>query len=90
MKCVEESKHLPPERIIEHLRLHKASVEKIWRNDIPAGAIGDALLAETQKMGADLLVAGGAFGYPKLCVGGIGGVAHDLLSRMKVPTLMSY
>ena len=80
---------LPPERIIEHLRRHNASVEGIWLNDIPTPSTGDALQTETQKLGADLLVAG-AFGHPKLWEDVMGGVTRDLLSRMRVPTLMSY
>jgi nucleotide-binding universal stress UspA family protein len=80
---------LPPERIIEHLRRHNASVEGIWLNDIPTPATGDTLQTEARKLGADLLVAG-AFGHPKLWEDVMGGVTRDLLSRMKVPTLMSY
>jgi nucleotide-binding universal stress UspA family protein len=80
---------LPPERIIENLRRHNASVEGIWLNDIATRSTGDALQTETQKLGADLLVAG-AFGHPELWEDVMGGVTRDLLSRMKVPILMSY
>jgi len=86
---VNQYESLPPERIIEHLRRHNASVEGIWLNDIPTPSTGDALQMETQKLGADLLVAG-AFGHPKLWEDVMGGVTRDLLSRMRVPTLMSY
>jgi hypothetical protein len=86
---VNQYKSLPPERIIEHLRRHNASVEGIWLNDIPTPSTGDALQTEAQKLGADLLVAG-AFGHPKLWEDVMGGVTRDLLSRMRVPTLMSY
>jgi nucleotide-binding universal stress UspA family protein len=86
---VEQYDSLPPERVIEHLRRHNASVEGIWLKDIPTRSTGDALQTETQKLGADLLVAG-AFGHPKLWEGVMGGVTRDLLSRMKVPILMSY
>ena len=86
---VNQYESLPPERIIEHLRRHNASVEGIWLNDIPTPSTGDALQTETQKLGADLLVAG-AFGHPKLWEDVMGGVTRDLLSRMRVPTLMSY
>ena len=86
---VNQYQSLPPERIIEHLRRHNASVEGIWINDVPAPKTGDALQIETQKLGADLLVAG-AFGHPKLWEDVMGGVTRDLLSRMRVPTLMSY
>ena len=86
---VNQYESLPPERIIEHLRRHNASVDGIWLNDIPTPSTGDALQMETQKLGADLLVAG-AFGHPKLWEDVMGGVTRDLLSRMRVPTLMSY
>ena len=86
---VKQYDSLPPERIIEHLRRHTASVEGIWLKDIPTRSTGDALQTETQKLGADLPVAG-AFGHPKLWEDIMGGVTRDLLSRMRVPTLMSY
>jgi len=86
---VNQYESLPPERIIEHLQRHNASVEGIWLKDIPTRSTCDALQTETQKLGADLLVAG-AFGHPKLWEDVMGGVTRDLLSRMKVPTLMSY
>jgi nucleotide-binding universal stress UspA family protein len=80
---------LPPERMVEHLRRHGASVEGIWLNDIPTRSIGDVLQTEAHRLGADLLVAG-AFGHPKLWEKLMGGVTHDLLVRMKLPVLMSY
>jgi nucleotide-binding universal stress UspA family protein len=80
---------LPPERMVEHLRRHGASVEGIWLKDIPTRSIGDVLQAEAHRLGADLLVAG-AFGHPKLWEKLMGGVTHDLLARMKLPVLMSY
>jgi nucleotide-binding universal stress UspA family protein len=86
---ITEDESLSPERIIENLRRHNSSVEGIWLNDVPTRSTGDALLTETQKLGADLLVAG-VFGHPKLWEDVMGGVTRDLLSRMKVPTLMSY
>jgi nucleotide-binding universal stress UspA family protein len=80
---------LPPERIVEHLRRHGASVEGIWLEDIPAHSIVDALQAEANKLGADLVIAG-AFGQPKLWERLMGGVTHGLLARMRLPLLMSY
>jgi nucleotide-binding universal stress UspA family protein len=80
---------LPPEQMVAHLRRHGASVEGIWLNDIPTGSIGDAVLAEAHKVGADLIVAG-AFGHPRLWEKMMGGVTRDLLARMNQPVLMSY
>jgi nucleotide-binding universal stress UspA family protein len=86
---VNQYESFPPERIIEHLRRHTSSVEGIWLNDIPTRSTGYALQTETQKLGADLLVAG-AYGHLKFWEDLMGGVTHDLLSGMKVPTLMSH
>jgi nucleotide-binding universal stress UspA family protein len=80
---------LPPEKMVEHLRRHGASVEGIWLNNIPAGSIADAVQAEARKVGADLVVAG-AFGHPRLWEKLMGGVTRDLLARMNLPILMSY
>jgi nucleotide-binding universal stress UspA family protein len=80
---------LPPERMVDHLSRHGATVEGIWFKDIPTRSIGDVLQAEAHRLGADLLVAG-AFGHPKLWEKLMGGVTHDLLARMKLPVLMSY
>ncbi len=80
---------LPPQRMVEHLKRHGASVEGIWLNDIPTGSIADAVLGEAHKVGADLIVAR-AFGHPRLWEKMIGGVTRDLLARMNLPVLMSY
>lgn len=80
---------LPPERIVEHLKRHGASVQGIWLNNISAGSIADAVQAEAHKVGADLIVAG-AFGNPRLWEKMMGGVTRDLLARMNLPVLMSY
>ena len=80
---------LPPEQMVGHLRRHGASVEGIWLNNIPPGAIADAVLTEAHKLGADLIVAG-AFGHPRLWEKMMGGVTRDLLARMTLPILMSY
>jgi nucleotide-binding universal stress UspA family protein len=80
---------LPPERMVEHLRRHGASVEGLWLHDIPTDSIADAVLAEAHKVGADLVVAG-AFGQPRLWEKLMGGVTRELLARMNLPVLMSY
>ena len=80
---------LPPERMVEHLQRHGASVDGIWLNGIPSGSIADAVQAEAHKVGADLIVAG-AFGHPRLWEKMMGGVTRDLLARMNLPVLMSY
>lgn len=78
----------PAERMVEHLRLHSPSVEGVGLNDVPAALIADALQAEAQKIGADLMVAG-AFGHAKLWEKLLGGVTEDLFAHMRLPILMS-
>lgn len=80
---------LPPERLVEHLRRHGASVEGAWLQDIPAASIVDAMQHEAHTRGADMIVAG-AFGHPKLWEKLMGGVTRELLARMTLPVLMSY
>jgi len=80
---------LPPEKIVEHLKRHNASVEGIWLNGVATGSIAAVLQEEAHKVGADLIVAG-AFGHPKLWEKLMGGVTRDLLARMTLPILMSY
>jgi nucleotide-binding universal stress UspA family protein len=80
---------LPPERMVEHLRRHGASVAGVWLQDIPTASIVDAIQHEARKQGADMIVAG-AFGHPKLWEQLMGGVTRELLTRMALPVLMSY
>jgi nucleotide-binding universal stress UspA family protein len=80
---------LPPEKVVEHLRRHGAAVEGLWLNDVPTISIALAVMTEANRLGADLIVAG-AYGQPKLWEKMMGGVTHDLLTRMTLPVLMSY
>jgi nucleotide-binding universal stress UspA family protein len=80
---------LPPENMVEHLRLHGAAVKGVWLNNVSSESIADVVQAEAHKVGADLIVAG-AFGHPRLWEKVMGGVTRDLLARMSLPLLMSY
>jgi len=80
---------LPPERIVEHLRHHGATVEGLWFNNVPPASIVDTVQSEARRLGADLIVAG-AFGHPKLWEQLMGGVTRDLLAHMELPVLMSF
>ena len=66
-----------------------AAVEGVWLNDVPTASIALAVMTEANRLGADLIVAG-AYGQPKLWEKMMGGVTHDLLTRMTLPILMSY
>jgi len=80
---------LPGERILEHLRRHGASADAVRMDDVPSTSIADALLSKAHALGADLLVAG-AFGHPRLWEKFLGGVTHDLMTRMSLPIFMSH
>jgi nucleotide-binding universal stress UspA family protein len=88
-KFIEGYGALPPERMVAHLRRHNEAVEGVRIVDVPGGSIAEVLQAEARKVGADLLVAG-AFGHPKLWEKMLGGVTHDLLADMTLPTFMSH
>ena len=79
----------PGEQVVEHLRRHGANAEAIRIENIPHGAIADQLMAKARGCGADLIVAG-AFGHPRLWEKMLGGVTHDLMTRMTLPILMSH
>ncbi|MGO9702568.1 MAG: hypothetical protein ACLPX7_25290 [Xanthobacteraceae bacterium] len=79
----------PGEQMVEHLRRHGAAAEAIRMEDIPHGAIANKLLAAAHAQGADLIVAG-AFGHPRLWEKMLGGVTHDLMTRMTLPIFMSH
>ncbi len=79
----------PGEHIVEHLRRHGAVADAVRIEDVPHGSIADKLQAEAHARGADLIVAG-AFGHPRLWEKMLGGVTHDLLTRMSLPIFMSH
>ncbi len=79
----------PGEHMVEHLRRHGAVADAVRIEDVPHGSIADRLQAEAHARGADLIVAG-AFGHPRLWEKMLGGVTHDLLTRMSLPIFMSH
>ena len=80
---------LPPQRMVEHLRRHGAVVEAVLLEGVPKESISQAVLAQAQRLGADLIVAG-AYGQPKFWEQMVGGVTRNLLARMTIPILMSH
>jgi nucleotide-binding universal stress UspA family protein len=77
------------EQMVEHLRVHGATVDAIRIENVTHGAIADRLQAEAHALGADMIVAG-AFGHPRLWEKMLGGVTHDLIARMSLPIFMSH
>jgi nucleotide-binding universal stress UspA family protein len=86
---IERHGAIPVRQMVEHLQRHGLSVDAIQLRDVPSSSIADALQAEACSLGADLLVAG-AYGSPKLWQDLVGGVTRGLLSRMRLPVLMSH
>ncbi len=86
---IERHGAMPVAQMVEHLKRHGLSVEARRLQNVPSNAIADVLQAEALTLGADLLVAG-AFGPPKFWEALVGGVTRDLLSRMRLPILMSH
>ncbi|HWW19439.1 MAG TPA: universal stress protein [Steroidobacteraceae bacterium] len=80
---------LPVRAIIEHLHRHGVAAELVDINVPPDHSIAAALLAEAQRLSADLLVSG-AFGHPRLWEKLLGGVTQDLLRHMNLPVMMSH
>jgi nucleotide-binding universal stress UspA family protein len=79
----------PSEQLIEHLRRHGANIDAVRIENVPHSAIADRLQTEAGALGADLIVAG-AFGHPRLWEKMLGGVTHDLITRMTMPVFMSH
>jgi nucleotide-binding universal stress UspA family protein len=55
----------------------------------PRDSVGNALLAEAQRVSADLVVAG-AYGHSRFREWVLGGVTADLLDRSTVPLLLAH
>lgn len=77
------------EHVVEHLRVHGATVDAVRVEKVPHHAIADRLQAEAHALGADMIVAG-AFGHPRLWEKMLGGVTNDLIARMSLPIFMSH
>ena len=76
-----------PASILDHVGRHTAHVE--YRPlQASNGALGDLLQDAALEVGADLLVCG-AHGRPRLWEKMLGRVTHDLLTRIRMPLLVS-
>jgi nucleotide-binding universal stress UspA family protein len=88
-KFIAEHGALPVEQMTSHLKRHDLSVDVVQLQNVESDAIADTLQAKACALRADLLVVG-AFGPPKFWQDIVGGVTRDLLSRMRLPILMSH
>jgi len=87
--CIDRHGARPGEAMLEHLIRHGARADAVQIENVPAGAIANALQAKARALGADLLVAG-AFGHPSLWEKLLGGVTRDLLDHLTLPLMMSH
>ncbi len=82
-----ESDEAPgPSELVRYLAGHGIKA-KTWAFTPGAGSIGDALLHEAEKAGADLLVMG-AYGHSRLRELVLGGATRGVLSHGAVPVLL--
>lgn len=77
-----------PSELANYLAAHGVSA-KTWAFSPKSGSIGDELLAEAQKAGADLMVMG-AYGHSRLRELVLGGATRGVLSRGAIPVLLAH
>ena len=75
-----------PSELVHYLAGHGIAA-KTWAFTPGAGSVGDALLAEAQKAGADLLVMG-AYGHSRLRELVLGGATRGVLTHGAIPVLL--
>ncbi|MCG6122351.1 MAG: universal stress protein [Microvirga sp.] len=76
----------PDSRIARHLDRHGV---KVTVHDIRSRDPADAIIAEAESRGADLIVTG-AYGQSRLREWALGGVSRELLRRAPVPLLVAH
>jgi nucleotide-binding universal stress UspA family protein len=80
---------LPLPSLIDHLRRHGISAKVVELADVAADAVADRLQETALAAGADMIVAG-AHGHTWLREMMLGSVTRDLLSRLRLPVMMSH
>ncbi|HUN72352.1 MAG TPA: universal stress protein [Steroidobacteraceae bacterium] len=80
---------LPLKNLLEHLQRHGISAHCVELTGVPPAEIADTLQQRARAEGADLLVAG-AHGHMWLRDVLLGSVTRDLLSRLRLPVMMSH
>jgi nucleotide-binding universal stress UspA family protein len=82
----EEAETAPPSQFAGYLQAHGVDA-KTWAFTPGDSGIGNELLAEAKKAGADLLVMG-AYGHSRLREMVLGGATRHVISTAKIPVLM--
>lgn len=80
---------LPLSNLLEHLKRHGVAAQLVELEAVPAASVADRLQDQALAVGADLLVAG-AHGHTWLREVLLGSVTRDLLSRLRLPLMMSH
>lgn len=80
---------LPLSNLLEHLKRHGVAAQLVELEAVPAASVADRLQDQALAAGADLLVAG-AHGHTWLREVLLGSVTRDLLSRLRLPLMMSH
>lgn len=78
----------PAVMLADYLALHGITAD-VHLVDAQGRAVGEALLAEAEKMGVDLLVVGG-YGHSRLREFIIGGATQHIRSHASIPVLMAH
>jgi nucleotide-binding universal stress UspA family protein len=90
--CLRRADDVPdPQLLIPEVQhwLLRHGIQATIDEDVTEIPIGDALLARTCDMGADLIVMGG-YGHSRLRELMLGGVTREVLDQMTVPVLMAH
>lgn len=80
---------LPLSNLLEHLRRHGITAQLIELTDVSPDAVADQLQERALAAGADMIVAG-AHGHTWLREMMFGSVTEDLLTRLRLPLMMSH
>jgi nucleotide-binding universal stress UspA family protein len=82
-----EDKALLGKDRVEHLLHHgiRAKVHRVTKN----GSIGSALIAESKRLKADLIVMGG-YGHSRLREWLLGGATYEMVHNAPVPLLIAH
>jgi nucleotide-binding universal stress UspA family protein len=80
---------LPLSKLLEHLQRHGIRARSIELAAVPPAEVADTLQERARAAGADMIVAG-AHGHTWLREVLLGSVTRDLLSRLRLPAMMSH
>ena len=79
----------PGKMLADFLATHGVAAESQPLHNIDSGEVGDVLMGQAAKVGADLLVLG-AFSHSRLREGLFGGVTRDVIKKTAIPALLSH